>query len=136
MHESPLRKGDYVLSKVKDTILEFKRSGIIRSQKYGNLNISLDIGNASDYMKIFARVITEGRLQDDLVIGTGVATNLYSLCRILMIANDINPEIAIEINKSEQTLHTICHPIVDVSWLYNEFGTSLKPLNSNGLTTI
>ena len=80
MHESFLRTGNYVLTKIKDIVYSLHETSQPKPATFGNLDVELDIGFARDYMSIVGQLILQKISPKFVVIGTGVYTNLYDLC--------------------------------------------------------
>lgn len=86
MHESFYRSGSYVLSKIKDIVLEEDVSRLSAdSLKFGNLNVNLDLGHAEQYMKLLSKLIDSQFSQEAIFIGTGEYTNLLNICQRILV---------------------------------------------------
>ena len=92
MHESFFRKGDYVLTKIKNMVSESLVIGKTQPKTFGNLNIELDIGFARDYMALVGQIVVHGESSKHIAIGTGVYTNLYRLCSSILYEFGLNPD--------------------------------------------
>ena len=91
MHESMLRTGSYVLSKIKNIIFNKQRGVIPSPEGFGNLNIHLDIGFAADYMELVASLIMMELDINFVTIGTGTYTSLLHLCEATLLEFGLDP---------------------------------------------
>ncbi len=134
MHESPLRQGDYVLSKIKKTINQYKQNGKVIKMNYGNLNIHVDIGSAKDFMHILGDIIEQDKVNQDFVIGTGKSKKIIEICYEVLKENNIDPNDAMHIREKEGK--NIYYPIVDTKILMNEIGYCPQTISGENLVKI
>ena len=124
MHESFFRKGDYVLTKIKNMVSESLVKDKIQPKSFGNLNIELDIGFARDYMSLVGQLVVHGESPKHIAIGTGVYTNLYRLCLSILDEFGLNSDYLIVSNNSERALFYPLVPFSCVDLPNNNDGTS------------
>ena len=112
MHESFLRTGNYVLTKIKDIVNSSHEQSQPRPATFGNLDVEIDIGFARDYMSIVGQLILQKNTSKSVVIGTGVYTNLYKLCSSVLHEFGLHADDFIV---SDQLEEKVYYPLVRFS---------------------
>ena len=113
MHESFYRQGDYVLSKLKKVILNHIQEIDSELISVGNLNVNIDIGFASDYMKCVSSLICSCQSPKEVFIGTGVYTNLFDLFVSTLSEYGLSFSNCFDLNSSDQL--PVYYPLVPFS---------------------
>ena len=131
MHESLLRTGDYILSKIKaaNNCQDFPKVSL------GDLNVGIDIGHAYYYMEVVAQMVLNGHLGfSDYAIGTGTSTNLFTLCESILIDKGIR--ICDHFIISNQSETESKYPVADVQWMNKMNYRVPKPLDATMLKSL
>ena len=116
MHESWQRKGNYVLSKIKKTILDYRKTGILRKETYSNLDIFIDIGHAAEFMNLVAELLVRDLIKGNLYfnIGTSIHTSLFDLCCDILNTYGIDAAKAVNVVRSKKKIY---FPKISMDWM-------------------
>jgi GDPmannose 4,6-dehydratase len=95
-HESPLRPGRFVTSKIVNGIRAIKE-GIREYLDLGNINIARDWGWAPDYAKAIHQINTADR-PNDYIVATGYTHTLSDLIHGLCMIADIDATQVVKVN--------------------------------------
>lgn len=119
-HESPRRRGDYLLQRIIRQAVELKEGEKI---KIANPHMDVDIGYAKEYMECVVRLMEMGIPPNDYNIGTSTRISIYSLvysCLQVLGNGGTNPCDRIEMYndsrfKDEPTLISNCHKMRNIT---------------------
>lgn len=128
MHESFLRTGNYVLTKIKNIVSSLHEQSQPQPASFGNLDVEIDIGFARDYMAIVGQFILQEITPKSAVIGTGIYTNLYDLCASILHEFGLHAD---EFIISDQLEGKVYYPLVCFSHAglsaKSSFKSSIEP---------